>query len=176
MEYNGLFWITLEIIPSNGLRNVPKPSKLVATAKHFFLFGLDGKHKIGMSLFIFGLYTMHNEIRHHPDKTDFKKCFMRVCGEVHLRPCLQSVWNEIFGWSPRQAPRQRWQFVLATPKCHPDSVAGYIFQIPTSSHSNIISSSNQQLVGDSEMPTLDNCHAAGWTPFYCNRHMHSKPR
>ena len=59
-------------------------------AKNFFLFGLDGKHKIGMSLFIFGLYTMHNEIRHHPDKTEFKKC-------IHARmwggspPSLSSI-------------------------------------------------------------------------------------
>ena len=52
-------------------------------AKMFFLFGMNGKHKIAMSLFIFSLYTMQNEMRHHPDKTDFKLCFKRVAAEVH---------------------------------------------------------------------------------------------
>ena len=85
-------------------------------AKNFFLFGLDGKQNIGMALFILGLYTMHDEIRHHPDKTDFKKCFMRVCGEVHLRPCLQTVWRDISGWNIRQTPRLH-EFMLAMPKC-----------------------------------------------------------
>jgi len=76
------------------------------TNKDVFLFGLDGKHNLAMALFVFGLYTMHNEIRHHPDRTDFKKCFMRVCGEVHLRPCLQSVWRDVFGWPLRPAARR----------------------------------------------------------------------
>ena len=108
---------------------------------------------------------MHNEMRHHPDKTDFKKCFMRVCGEVHLRPCLQSVWRDIFGWSPRQAPRrQQWQFVLATPKCHTDSVDRLIFQFPTNTLSSIIHNlsvtriSHREPGGDPKMPTLANCH------------------
>ena len=42
-------------------------------AKHFLLFGLNDKHKLGMSLFIFGLYTMHNEMRHQPDRTGFQE-------------------------------------------------------------------------------------------------------
>ena len=66
--------------------------------KYFYLFGLDNKHKIAMALFIFGLYSMHNELRHNPNRTDLRQCTFRIAGEVRLSGQMKKVWEEVFGW------------------------------------------------------------------------------
>ena len=69
--------------------------------KHFFLFGLDGKHKIAFGLMIFALYTMHNNLRHDPNKTELRLCIRRIAGEVRLKPPYQKIWEDVFGWHPQ---------------------------------------------------------------------------
>ena len=73
--------------------------------KHFFLFGLDGKHKIAFGLMNFALYTMHNNLRHDPSKTELRQCIRRIAGEVRLKPPYQKIWEDVFGWHPRQPSR-----------------------------------------------------------------------
>jgi len=41
---------------------------------HFFLQGLDGRHRLTFALILYGIYTVHNELRHSNNHTDFKRC------------------------------------------------------------------------------------------------------
>ena len=48
----------------------------------FFLIGLDESNLIAMGVFMFGLYTMHNEVRHGAGTTQFKQRICRIMGEI----------------------------------------------------------------------------------------------
>ena len=66
--------------------------------KYFYLFGLDNKHKLAMALYVFAVYTMHNDLRHNPNRTELRQCISRIAGEVRLTGSLRNVWEEVFGW------------------------------------------------------------------------------
>ena len=72
--------------------------------KHFFLFGLDGKHKLAFGLMVYALYTMHNDLRHNPDRTELRQCIMRIAGEVRLQTSHRRVWEDVFGWQLQFTP------------------------------------------------------------------------
>ena len=75
--------------------------------KHFFLFGLDGKHRIAMAVFVFALYTMHNELRHSADKSERRHCISRIAGDACARPAMRHAWRDVFGWGLGYAPTVR---------------------------------------------------------------------
>ena len=66
--------------------------------KYFFMFGLDGKHRIAMACMVYALYTMHNELRHNPDRSEMKQSISRIMGEVHLNVNHRAACREVFGW------------------------------------------------------------------------------
>ena len=45
---------------------------------------------------MFGLYTMHNDIRHSGNTEDFYKTISRVMREVYMKQAVLQVWEEIF--------------------------------------------------------------------------------
>ena len=72
--------------------------------KHFFLFGLDGKHKLAFGLMVYALYTMHNDLRHNPDRTELRQCIMRIAGEVRLQTSRRRAWEDVFDWQLQFTP------------------------------------------------------------------------
>ena len=69
-------------------------------ANTFFLFGLSDKERLAVSIFMFALYTMHNELRHFPCHTDLNRTIFRVMAEVHLSRSGLRAWEEVFGLRP----------------------------------------------------------------------------
>ena len=72
-----------------------KQGATVPAAK-FFLLMLSPSEKVAMSIFIFALYTICNEIRHCNVQPEAKQALWRVAGEVYLRPFARKAWNEFF--------------------------------------------------------------------------------
>ena len=78
--------------------------------KTFFLYGLDRKHQMAVSLMVHAIYTMHNSIRHNPHHSEVRKTIARIAGEVHLSWSFRNAWSDVFGWQLRSSarpPRQR---------------------------------------------------------------------
>ena len=76
---------------------------IVPTGK-FFLLCLTDDEKIAMSVFIYALYTVCNELRHSCIRPELKQTLLRTMGEVYLRPSVRKVWDGIFGF-PRPPER-----------------------------------------------------------------------
>ena len=76
-------------------------------AKTFFLIALDDDTKVVMGVFIFALYTMHNEVRHGAGMTDFKKTIRRIMTEIYMKPRILKLWEALFGFTPVPRPRIR---------------------------------------------------------------------
>ena len=65
----------------------------------FFLVTLDDDSKIAMAVFIFGLYTMCNEIRHGAGAPHFKKTLCRIMREIYMKPSVLAAWEKLFGFT-----------------------------------------------------------------------------
>ena len=63
--------------------------------KHFFLFGLDGKHRLTYALLLYALYAVHNDIRHSTDNTDFKLCVRQHILESGVHASIRQVATDI---------------------------------------------------------------------------------
>ena len=69
----------------------------------FFLLGLHDNERTAVSMFMFALYTMHNELRHNPCHADLRRTIFRVMAEVHMPAQAVRAWEEVFGLRPPAA-------------------------------------------------------------------------
>ena len=63
--------------------------------KSCFLFGLDGRFRILMSLFVYGIYTLHNEIRHSGETREMRHSLFRIISAVPLSKTVKQAWLDI---------------------------------------------------------------------------------
>jgi len=113
-----------DFFPLSLKRGVP-PTVPVET---FFLFGLSDKERVAVSIFMFALYTMHNELRHNPCHTDLNRTIFRIMAEVYMPAKAMRAWEEVFGLRPpvvegRVARPQRQVFPSSTRPERPTSSA-----------------------------------------------------
>ena len=62
---------------------------------HFFLMGMDGRHRITFARAIYAIYKIHNEFRHSKDHSDFRRCCLRVIADIPLKREFRVAWQEI---------------------------------------------------------------------------------
>ena len=58
-----------------------------------------------MGVFIFGLYTMHNEVRHGAGLGDLRLTMKRIMREVYMKPKVLEVWSRVFDYVPHPSRR-----------------------------------------------------------------------
>ena len=63
--------------------------------KSFFLFELDGRQRILMSLFVFGIYTLHNQIRHSNETRELRHSLYRIISDVPLHKSIRQAWIDL---------------------------------------------------------------------------------
>ena len=85
-----------DFFPHSLKRGVPA-SVPVGT---FFLLGLRDNECVAVSIFMFALYTMHNELRHNPCHADLNKTIFRIMAEVYMPTHAIRAWEEVFGLRP----------------------------------------------------------------------------
>jgi hypothetical protein len=73
--------------------------------KTFFLYGMDRKHQMAVSLMVHAIYTMHNSIRHNPHHAEVRKTIARIAEEVNVSWTFRNAWSDVFGWRLRSAGR-----------------------------------------------------------------------
>jgi len=62
---------------------------------HFFLQGLDGRHRLTFALILYAVYTVHNEFRHSDNHTDFKRCVMTSLLDVSVNKQIRKAVTDI---------------------------------------------------------------------------------
>ena len=72
----------------------------------FFLFCLPDDEKVAMAIFIFGLYSICNQLRHCDIKPELHQALRRTMGEIYLKPSARNTWDGIFGF-PRPPEQHR---------------------------------------------------------------------
>ena len=73
----------------------------------FFLLGMPEEDMIVMSIFLFALYSVCNELRHCNIHSELKHSLWRAMGEIYLRPRTKQAWCRIFGPPPGSTRRPR---------------------------------------------------------------------
>ena len=63
----------------------------------FFLFGLDGKTRILMALYVFGIYTLHNKIRHSKETRELRHSLHSIISSVPLHADIRKAWADMCG-------------------------------------------------------------------------------
>ena len=77
--------------------------------KTFFLYGMDRKHQMAVSLLVHAIYTMHKSMRHNPHHAEVRKTIARIAEEVHVSWAFRNAWSDVFAWqlcTSRRPPRQ----------------------------------------------------------------------
>jgi hypothetical protein len=74
----------------------------------FFMLAGDGKQRVAFACFVYGLCTIHNEIKHSGQTRDLKHQLFRCLVDLPWKKQIRTVWEELLGWyHPLQQPQPR---------------------------------------------------------------------
>ena len=68
--------------------------------KHFFLLGLDGRHRLTFALILYALFAVHNDFRHSKNHTDFKTRVFQTVFDTNINPSIRRAVLDILGLRP----------------------------------------------------------------------------
>ena len=57
-----------------------------------------------MALMVCALYSMRNELRRNPDRSELRQCISRLAGDAAKSPAQRQAWRDVFGWSLGRSP------------------------------------------------------------------------